>query len=78
VLTAEGPRIVDCRSVREVRLHADRNGQLKAPSLFFSPGSQRQGRALPERWRRIVPYARFPGGLPDSLDLASLRLPSAP
>jgi hypothetical protein len=67
--------VVACRRVTEIRVTADRRGQLPAPSMFFARGGLEPDRPLPEKWRRIAPFARFPGGLPDSLDLATLRLP---
>ncbi len=81
---------VACRTVRGMDLQVDVEGMLEAPQLAFARskvdrpfgiGDKRVGPdpagPIPAEWEKVRPFARFPGGLPDSLDRASLRLPPA-
>ena len=73
VLTPAGLRGVRRDHLGSVATRADREGKLQGPRIIGRGPWLRSARA--RRWDELRAYARFPGGLPDSLDRASLRMP---
>lgn len=88
VLTDSALVAIPCRAVQSLALQVDQRGLLDAPQLQFyrsevdypfGVGSHTTGQPanqpLSRKWQDIRAYARFPGGLPDSLDRSTLTLP---
>jgi len=89
VLTDSALVAIPCRAVRSLALQVDQRGLLDAPQLDFGHSEvdypfglgdhttgQPASQPLSHKWQAIRPYARFPGGLPDSLDRSALALPA--
>jgi len=88
VLTDSALVAIPCRVVQSLALQVDERGLLDAPQLDFHRSEvdypfgvgdhatgQPANEPLSRKWQTIRPYARFPGGLPDSLDRSALALP---
>jgi hypothetical protein len=88
VLTDSALVAIPCRAVRSLALQVDQRGLMDAPHLDFGRSEvdypfglgnhatgQPADQPLSKKWQTIRPYARFPGGLPDSLDRSTLTLP---
>jgi hypothetical protein len=72
VLDANGLATIPRAEVRAIEVRADWEG---ANESRFSTRS-RTPQQIEEGWKRMEKFARYPGGLPDSLDRAALELPS--
>jgi hypothetical protein len=90
VLTDTALVAVACRKVRAMELQVDQSNSFEAPQLVFDRsevdrpfgiGDKTTGQSasgpISGKWESVRSFARFPAGLPDSLDRASLRLPPA-
>ena len=71
VLAESGLATVARADVRSIEARADWDGVSEARMSTRS----RTPRKIEESWKRLEKYARYPGGLPDSLDRTALRLP---
>jgi hypothetical protein len=76
VLTPEGFRSLLRNDVKEIRTRADIAGRLRSPQMTFHRDSWTIT-GDENRWDELRPYARYPSGMPDSVDRDSLRLPDA-